>query len=77
MRDVARWEALGVRPPSDVGSEMAELVLTLPPAGELGGEEPQCEGIECEAAAEPAGVGQEIFERKGWNAIDGGWRGLF
>ena len=30
-----------------------------------------------EEMARPASVSEEIWERKGWNQIDGGWRGFF
>ena len=33
------------------------------------------EGLE--NTVEPATVGQEIWERKGWNRVESGWRGFF
>ena len=88
MRDEDKWAALGVRPASALTSERAALVLELPTSGgRYGstGDHDDDEGVSPAGgdvddgswSARPASAGEEIWERKGWNSMDGSWRAFF
>lgn len=75
MGNLPYWEALGVRPQtsySSLSSEVGELALDDgQPAADAAGLN------SVRPVPEPASVGEEIWERKGWNQIDSGWHGFF
>ena len=87
MGDEDKWASLGVRPSLGIASEQSELALEMPspnrnrhaaaadddPEGAVAVPKAQ----EARSAPMPATAGEELWERKGWNRIDGGWRGLF
>ena len=87
MSNPTKWAALGVRLPyeaADIASEQSALVLDADCTQEVCDTE---EGSDAQSAAEayldslekmePATPSQEIFERKGWNRVESGWRGFF
>ena len=85
MSSPTKWAALGVRLPyeaADIASEQSALVLdadcTNNDACDTEEAQTAAEALEgLENTVEPATVGQEIWERKGWNRVESGWRGFF
>jgi pentatricopeptide repeat protein len=81
--DLPKWAALGVRPRTTLNSEVGVVLNSEVGELMLDGGDPDLHLAAPDdpkaplAGAEPASPGQEIWERKGWNQIDGGWRGFF
>mmetsp|Transcript_21336 Transcript_21336/g.43154 ORF Transcript_21336/g.43154 Transcript_21336/m.43154 type:complete len:794 (-) Transcript_21336:377-2758(-) len=79
ISDLEYWEALGVRPDATLASEQAELTLSELPdrvtsaPRDVPAEVSSAPSAEA-LAARPATAGEEIWERKGWNQMDGSWR---
>ena len=76
--------ALGVFPSEDMSTEQSRPMLTLPASyrpGRKSADAPTRDSPSSAersrdppAAAQPASKSQEIWERKGWNTMDGGWK---